>query len=241
MVSSTGMIDGFLAIVIVVLCILIGIFSILKSKTTLQKITGIVIICMGLTMLGPMIDFFTLLATNINTELWEIYPILGYIWILPILVLGAIMGAEAILPGKKKLLIIISALLGIIFEIVLFYTVMNEDPMVFIKSDTSILNPNESLLNMRIIIEEMLGIILIVSMIICLVMIFIIDGIGFMQKAGESSGVIKNKFILISLGWILFIVFGVIDSIIDLGDLISIPRMLIIISAGCLYLGTRPS
>ena len=241
MVSSTGMIDGFLAIVIVVLCILIGIFSILKSKTTLQKITGIVIICMGLTMLGPMIDFFTLLATNINTELWEIYPILGYIWILPILVLGVIMGAEAILPGKKKLLIIISALLGIIFEIVLFYTVMNEDPMVFIKSDTSILNPNESLLNMRIIIEEMLGIILIVSMIICLVMIFIIDGIGFMQKAGESSGVIKNKFILISLGWILFIVFGVIDSIIDLGDLISIPRMLIIISAGCLYLGTRPS
>ena len=240
MVSSTGMIDGFLAIVIVVLCILIGIFSILKSKTTLQKITGIVIICMGLVMLGPMIDFFTLLATNENIN-WEIYPILGYLWILPILVLGAIMGAEAIFPGKKNLLIIISAVLGIIFEIVLFFTVMNEDTMVFVNSDTSILNPNESLLNMRINIEEMLGIILIVVLIICLALMFIINGIGFMQKAGESSGVIKNKFILISLGWILFIVFGVIDSIIDLGDLISIPRMLIIISAGCLYLGTRAS
>ncbi|MBY9007505.1 MAG: hypothetical protein KGD63_12175 [Candidatus Lokiarchaeota archaeon] len=239
MVNLIGMIDGILVTTIVILSILIGLLNILKSKAKFQKITGIVIICIGLVMLGPMLDFFALLFTNLNIDPWELIPVLSFIWIAPILVLGISMGAEAILPDKKKLLIIISAILGIIFEIIMFIGVFAENNGVFDTSETWVLG--ESLYNLRIVFEEVLGAAIIVSLIVCLAVILVINGIGFLQKAGESSGVIKKKFMLISLGWIAFIVFGVIDSVVDLGNMILIPRLFILLSVLCLYLGTKPS
>ncbi|MBN1215164.1 MAG: hypothetical protein JXA99_06940 [Candidatus Lokiarchaeota archaeon] len=240
MVNTIGMIDGILALAIVLISILIGLLNIIKAKAKLQKISGIIIICMGLVMLGNLIDFFALLFTESHLNEPEIYIILTYIWIAPILILGTSMGAEAILPDKKKLVIIISAILGLIFVILIFvvlYGLEGDPPFTASKNYVS----GETLINFRFILDDPMGMLLVVLLIACLAVMLIINVIGSLQKAGESSGVIKTKFIMISLGWLLFIVFGVVDSIIDLGDLIMIPRLLILLSVLCLYLGTKPS
>ncbi len=241
MVELIGYIDGITAIAIVFFSIILGLFNSLKSKAKLQKITGLVIILIGLTMLGSVADFFAVLIDETNLMEASLYVILGYIWIAPILILGVYVGAEAIFPEKKKLIILICAILGLVFEILLIFISFNEVSNTFVANAME--NLGDELIRLRIDITLIpWGSLLSVMMALCLIILFIINGIGFIQKSGESSGVVKSKFLSIALGWIIFTVFEFIDKlIIDLGIFIFISRIGIILSVVLLYSGTRPS
>lgn len=230
-IAFEGWLDGLTASGIILSSAIFGLLSLYKSiklKAKLLSIAGIMIFFVGFLWLGPTIDFlFKLIAdNNINPE--EVYVILSYTSVAPALFFAIYLGSELIIPKYKWLLIGIFVVLGVIFEMFLWFS------------------PNQSFDHIKILEED--GLIdasfnrthptfLMVAFFLVSALIFL--GIGFAIKAKQATGLLRKKFTYLSIANIIFVICGALDSILTLPLAIGFVRVVMMTFALWMYLGLR--
>jgi len=231
--SWTFWLEGLTASSVISVGIILGLISIIKGrklKAKLLTVLGLAIFFIGFLYLGPTTDFLTVIITgsNITSEFWGlgIYGILSYLWIAPALVMAMYIGGELILPKRKWILVIIYMVLGIIFEYFLWFQtdntfVIDLVPGEIIDSSFVLLYPTFLLMALFIL------------------SILIFHGIGFLIKAIKSTGVLRKKFLLLGIGFIIFSIAGAGDSLVNPGIGLVIVRTAMISSIVLMYLGLK--
>ena len=231
--SWTFWLEGLTASSVISVGIILGLISIIKGrklKAKLLTVLGLAIFFIGFLYLGPTTDFLTVIITgsNITSEFWGlgIYGILSYLWIAPALVMAMYIGGELIIPKRKWILVIIYMVLGIIFEYFLWFQtdntfVIDLVPGEIIDSSFVLLYPTFLLMALFIL------------------SILIFHGIGFLIKAIKSTGVLRKKFLLLGIGFIIFSIAGAGDSLVNPGIGLVIVRTAMISSIVLMYLGLK--
>jgi hypothetical protein len=69
--------------------------------------------------------------------------------------------------------------------------------------------------------------------------IIVFHGIGFISKSIKSTGVIKKKFLLLGLGFLVFSIAGAGDSLVDPDITLVIVRLAMISSIILMYSGLK--
>jgi hypothetical protein len=72
-----------------------------------------------------------------------------------------------------------------------------------------------------------------------IISILIFHGLGFLIKGLKSTGVIKKKFLLLGIGFIVFSIAGAGDSLVNPGIGLVIVRLAMITSIVLMYLGLK--
>jgi len=232
--QPVGWLDGGTALSVVIFAAIFGIYSFYKSrklKAKLLAVTGVAIFSVGFTLLGPAVDFLVILITTTNlTPVW-LYGILSYIWTAPVAIFGLYIGFELMAPSKKWYILSIYILLAVIFEILLFYASFTDPELIF-KYPVPLPNGTD-LLSTSIKPTSIAFIFMMIFMISGL----IFNGFGFLSKAIKSSGILRRKFLYLSLGWILFIVCGMFDALFEPGPVTFFIRIGTMCSVVFLYVG----
>ena len=235
MLTVFGWIDGITASGVVIFGFIFGFFFLYKARKSNAKILtilGIVNILAGLMYLGVFTDFLVVLATGTNLDnTYGLVGILSYIWFAPVMVLALYIGAELLLPKRKWYFMAIIIIICAVF-VVLFFM----DPMGTFNFVPPLV-PGESLIDYNVNLFEPAGII----MAILLLAVLIVLGFGFLIKSFQSSGVLRKKFLFLSLGAICFCIFGLLEGLTAPGDILMviIVRIGYLISFWLMYYGLK--
>lgn len=236
MLELIGWIDGLTALSVVVAGTSFGLLSIYKSiklKAKLLSITGLCIISIGYTLLGPTVDFLVILTTDNNLAPFWLYGLLSYTWAAPLTIFGLYIGGELMIPKKKWYLVSAFIILSVIFEVILFYYTFTNPELIYVIPDP--LPNGTELLNTSFKLASPTFILLLIFLITGL----IFNGFGFLRKSFQSSGELKKRFLYLSLGWIFFIICGTLDGLFDPGIITFFVRIGTILSIIFMYLGIR--
>ena len=231
MVSIIGWLDGLTATGIVLFSMIFGLLSLYeakKYKIKLLAFAGLLTIIIGLYWLGPLCDFLSVLITGKNLSPLYIYAILSYVWTGPGIVVAMYLGAELILPNKKKSIVIFYTVLSIIFQLFIWFDTLN----VF---TFTLNNPGNDLIDTSF--NRAHPCFFIVSF--YLISAFIFLGIGFLIKAIQAKGVVRKKFLFLSIGFNVFVICGTLDSVFPPGIAIGFVRFIMMSFALWIYLGLR--
>ncbi len=236
MVSITGWIDGLTATLIILSSVSFGLISLYKSiklKAKLLSVAGIAMIFVGFLWLGPTVDLFTVLLTGANITPHPVYSLLSYLWVAPALIFAIYLGGELIFPKRKWILVGIFVVLGVIFEYFLWF--QTTDSFTWnVDTDPGFL-PGEDLIDASFVRLHptfiMVGIFLIAALFFL--------GIGFAIKAKQSTGQLRRKFTYLSIGFILFVVCGALDSILTIPLAIGFVRVLMATFSLWMWLGLK--
>ena len=234
MVSTTGWLIGGTALCVLTLCGIFGLFFIYKSKrldANLLFSAGLMIICTGLFYLGATADLLSIIITgeNLNDE-YGLHGILAYMWVAPAIIVAMYLGSELMLPKKKWYIVGIYAVLGIIFELFLFFDTMNAFTF-------ELNNPGEDITDSSF--NRTHPTFIFIAFFLVSALIF--EGIGFAIKAKQATGNIRRKFISLSLGFTIFVVCGALDSLVAPGIWLIVIRIGMITYAWLVYLGLKPT
>jgi len=209
LLDPLGWIDGITASGVVIFGIVFGLFFIYKARKTNAKILnylGLANLFAGLMFLGVFLDFLFVLVTTINMDnTYGIVGILSYIWLAPAIITAIYIGAELLIPKAKWYVVIIFIFLSIIFEILIFI-----DPFSAFKFEDPP-SPGQLLVNYSVQTFSIAGIL----MAIFLLTIIVLLGVGFLVKSFQSSGILRTKLFLLSMGSIFFCVFGLIEGLFE--------------------------
>ena len=231
--SLQGWLNGLSASGVVISGCAIGLFCIYKSRKSNAKLLfymGLLILCLGLTFLGNICDFLTIIFTGNNIDnSYGLVGILGWMWGIPAILIGMYIAAELLIPEKKWHIVGIYGVLGIIFELFLFLDTMGS--FIFINPA----KPGEDLIDEIAVVSSPVGIIAAIIFLSA----FIFLGFGFLIKSIQSTEVIRKKFLFLSLGFIIWISCGAIESFIGPIITIFIVRIVMISSFWFMYLGLR--
>lgn len=236
MLEPIGWLDGLTALSVVIAGTFFGLLSFYKSiklKAKLLGMTGLCLICIGYTLLGPAVDFLNILITDNNLTPFWLYGLLSYPWAAPLTIFALYIGGELMIPKKKWYLVSSYTILSIIFEAILFYYTFTNPYYIYVYPDplptgTELLNSSLKLASLPFIL-----------MLIFLLTGFIFNGFGFLRKSFQSSGELKRKFLYLSLGWFFFIICGALDGLLDTGIITFFVRIGTIISIVFMYIGIR--
>ncbi len=238
----TGLLNGVSALSVLVISIIIGLFSYYKSyklKAKLLSYAAINIIFIGLLWLGPTTDFLFVLITGANLpgDPPLIYPILSYMWVAPSIFFAMTIGTELLIPEKKWYLLSVILVLSILFEVLLFgftassFTFDLPSPVGSDIIDTSFIYPGAT--------ADFPWGLTFILIAVFLILNLLFNGIGFFRKALQASGVIRKKFIYLSLGFTIFTVASVFDSLIPPGILLPFVRISVVISSLLMFYGLK--
>ena len=208
-------------------------YVIYKSRSThlnLLFYLGLVFIFAGLIYTGDFLDFLTILITQINIDnSFGIIGLINWSWFPGVVIFAMYLGAILIIPERKWYIFSIFLVLGIIFELFLFL-----DPSGSITYDNP-LTPGEDLINDNLVFDSIAGI-----LVLCfLLSILIFDGIGFLIRSIQSSGLIRKKFLLLSLGAFIYIIGGILDGLFSPGIPLIFIRSAMGLSAILFYFGIK--
>jgi len=212
--------------------LIIGFFSLYKAsklKAKLLTVTSLTIIFVGLLWLGPTTDFLKILITDTNIEPVWVYPLLSYMWAAAGITFGMYIGGELLMPKKKWILVGIFIILSIAYEYFLFSNPEASFEFVVpspLGSDIIDTSSNYSYFTSYFLIVFILS-------------ILIFNGIGFLVKAKQATGILRKKFFYLSIGFILFGLVVIFDSVVPPMIALFIVRFGIIISSILLYLGIK--
>ena len=165
--------------------------------------------------------------TGRNYSPQHIYVWLSYIWIAPAVTIALYLGAELMVPEKKKIIVGIYAVLGIIFEILLFsmpyevFTFGDPAPGDLTDSGFNRLNPAYWLI------------------VLFLLSLLIFLAIGFAIKAKQATGELRKKFLYLSIGFLIFFICGVADGLFLPGIYLAAWRGAMMTFALFMYLGLK--
>ncbi len=226
-----GWLDGLTALAIIVSSVTFGIVCVIKgtrSNAKLLTYAGIMTLCIGSFWLGPTTDLFMWLLFEIHITPPEIYGLLSYTMIGPGVVIVAIIGGELIAPSKKKTLIVIMSISGIIFEIFLWgFT-------------TSSFKPFETPALGRLLdasFNTHYYTFFLIAFFLVYLLIFVAT--GFAVKAKKSIGILRNKFIYMAIAFYIFVITGLFDALLDPGIAIGIVRLFMCSFSVLMYLGLK--
>lgn len=201
-----------------------------KTHLNLLLYLGLVFIFAGLIYTGDFLDFLTILLTQTNIDnSFGIIGLINWMWFPGVVIFAMYLGAELIIPEKKWYIFSIYLILGIIFELFLFFDLSGSITYV------NPLNPGEDLINDNLVFESIAGILVLVF----LLSILIFDGIGFLIKSIQSTGVIKKNFLLLSLGAFIYIIGGILDGLFSPGISLIFIRSAMALSALLFYFGIK--
>ncbi len=229
------LLNGGSALGVVISNVLIGIYILykgLKLKAKLLKYAGIMIILIGMLWLGPATDFLTILTSTENLDPPIIYAFLSYIWVAPAIFIAMLIGTELITPNRKNIILVVVAVLGVIFAIGLIFFPYNNQTFEYDLPAS----PGEN------IIDTSFNLTFFSSWALAAILLFVIvfNGIGSAIKAKESTGVLRKKFTYLALGFIIFPIAALFDTLVPPGPLLPIVRITVVITAILLYLGLKP-
>lgn len=231
--TPIGWLNGLTASGVFLFSLIFGLFAIYKARKTHSNpllYLGLTYFFAGLIFTGDFLDFITVLITqtNIDNSL-SIIGLINWMWFPGVAIFGMYFGAELIVPTKKKMILIIYLILGIIFDVLLFYdppsalTYTTPDPL------------GSDLINDSLILESVVSILALIF----LISILILDGFGFLRRAIQGTGIIRRKFYYLSLGAFLYIIGGILDGLFDPGIILIFIRSAMILSALLFYLGVK--
>jgi hypothetical protein len=230
-----GWIDGITASGVVIFGFIFGFFFLYKARKSGAKILtilGIVNTLAGLMYLGVFTDFIVVLTTETNLDnTYGLVGILSYIWFAPVMILALYIGAELLIPKRKWYLMFIVIVVCILFEILFFL-----DPMgTFNFVPPPVLG--ESLIDYNVNMFTPAGII----MAVLLLMVLIILGFGFLIRSFQSTGVLRKKFLFLSLGSICFCIFGLLEGLTEPGLILMVilVRLGYLVSFWLMYYGLK--
>ena len=229
-----GWLDGITASLIVFISVFFGLFSFYKSiklKAKLLSIAGLVMAFTGFLWLGPTTDFFVKLITNTNLNPVTIYVFLSYTWVAPALFFSMYLGGELLIPKYKWLLVGIFIVLGVIFEFFLWTQPNPGQSFEFIE----VRPPVDGLIDAGFNRHHPTFIMVAVFLVSALIFL----GIGMAIKARQATGLLRKKFTFLSVGYIIFVICGALDSILTLPLAIGAIRVVMATSPIWLYLGLR--
>ncbi|MHA1884981.1 MAG: hypothetical protein ACW96S_08015 [Promethearchaeota archaeon] len=232
MVHWEGFLDGGTATLIVLSSVIFGLFSLYKSiklKAKLLTIAGLTMIFVGFLWLGPTVDFFSILIGPGNIDP-TIYVLLSYLWVAPALLFAIYLGGELMMPKRKWILFVIYAILGVAFEYFLWFDTNNS----FDQPITAAI-PGETIIDASFNTAHPTFLLVAVFLVSALVLL----GIGFAIKAKQCTGMLRKKFIYLSVGFIIFVLSGAFDAIIPVVLIIGIVRVVMAFFALFMYLGLK--
>ena len=231
--SLLGFVDGITATGIIISSIIFGIISFYHAKKLEAKLLGIAGLCMifiGLLYLGPATDFFMVLLTGENLDPPHLYGWLSYVWIFPGVICAFYLGAELIVPGKKKTIVTTYTILAFIF-VALIFTMPIGEGGVWVFNDIEEGDLIDSGFN-RTNPAFWLMILFLISMLMFL-------AIGFFIKARQATGELRKKFSYLGLGFLVFFICGVADALFLPGVYLAIWRGAMMTFALWMYLGLK--
>lgn len=229
MASNLDWLNGITVTGTFAFSIIIGILFIYKSRKTgviLLSYSGFMIFFAGLMFLGPIVDFISLIFTGYNLDN-GLYAILSYIWTAPLVITAIYIGAELIMPDYQRLLLFIFTVLSLIFVLFIILDPLSQFefiiPLGYNIVDSNFIFGRESFI-----------------IILCfLISILIINGIGILLKGLKSKGLIRKRFIILSISFDSYIIYAVFDTIFPHGPVVFIARILMISSPLLLYFGLK--
>ena len=231
MVSPIGLLDGITASGIVLSSAIFGILSFYRARKLGAKLlawAGLTMFFVGFLWLGPTVDFFMVLLTNTNiTPTWY-YSLFSYTWVAPALVVAMYLGGSLMFPKKKWWIVSIFIILGLIFEYFLYFQNANS-------FDYELLSPGEDLIDANFV--QTYYTFFFVAFFLLSALIFL--GIGFLIKAKQATGELRKKFVYLSIGFIIFVVCGALDSVLTIPVAIGFARVVMMTFALWMYLGLK--
>ena len=233
MLTLIGWIDGITASGVLIFGFLFGFFFIYKSKKTTAKILialGLATLFAGLVFLGVFLDFVIVLISDVNMDNTNgLVGILSYIWLAPAIITAIYIGSKLLVPKLKWVIISLFGVLSIFFYVIIF---MN--PFAAFHFDYPAI-PGELLIDYNTIIESPAGML----MAFFLLSTIILLGFGFLIKGFQSTGVLRKKFFLLSLGAIFFCVFGLLEGLTAPGLMVIFVRIGYLASFWFMYYGLK--
>ncbi|MHA1337136.1 MAG: hypothetical protein ACTSPW_15580 [Promethearchaeota archaeon] len=227
-----GWINGISASAIVLFSSLFSIIMLFKAKRNKSKLLlygSLMGFFAGMLWLGPSIDFFSILLTGNNLPNGLIYGLLTFIWAAPAFIASMYVGGELMLKENKTKLLILSYIIGFFYEVLLIFdlnnAVVNEpNPEGYELYDVSI-NLSHPILFLCII---MFGLLL------------VLDGIGTLKTAINTSGIIRKRFFYLSSAFFLFVFIAFVDGFLIINPIIlAIVRFCMIFVAWLIYLSLQ--
>ncbi len=228
--SLIGFLDGITAVGIIISSVSFGLLSFYKARkldARLLSVAGLLMIFVGLLWLGPATDFFFVLLTGKNISPLYLYAWLSYMWVFPAVVTGFYIGAELMMPEKKKIIVGIYTFVCIIFEILIFTMPLG----VFIIDQPISGNLIDSGFNRG---NPAYWLILFFQL---SSLIFL--GLGFAIKAKQATGEIRKKFIFLCIASLIFFISGVLDALTRPGVYLVGWRALMMTYSFFMYLGLK--
>ena len=228
-----GWLSGITSTGVFLFSVIFGLVVIYKGRKThlnLLIYLGLTYFFAGLIFTGDFLDFLSILLTDSNIDnSFGIIGLINWMWFPGVAIFGMYFGAKLIIPKKKWWILSIYLILAIIFELFLFM-----DPTGSIEYVNPTI-PGTDLINDNLIFESIAGILVLFF----LISLLLLDGVGFLRKSIQSTGVIRKKFLLLSLGAFIYIIDGVIDGLFSPGILSIFIRSAMGVSAFLFYFGVK--
>ncbi|MFX1241310.1 MAG: hypothetical protein ACFFA7_08695 [Promethearchaeota archaeon] len=225
--------SGITSLGVFVFSLVFGLFFVIKSfkkKSRLLTYLGLVYVFAALVYTGDVLDFFTILITGTNIDnSFGIIGLINWMWFPGAVVPAMYIGAILLTPNKKWYILSVYIIIGIIFELFLFLDLSGS--VTFVNPAI----PGNDLINDNLVFESIAGI----AALIFLVSLLIFLGIGFLNKGIKSSGTLRTKFLLISVGAFIYIIGAVLDGLFSPGLILIFIRSAMVLSAWFFYFGLR--
>ena len=201
-----------------------------KANAKLLRYLGFTYFFAGLIYFGDFLDFITILITGTNVDnSTGFIGIINWMWFPGVVIFALLLGAELMTPSKKKLIMIIYIVLGIIFELFLFFDTANSITYSYPAV------AGEDLINDNMVEDS----IMFYLTLFFLLSIIIFLGFGFLIKAIQSRGDIRKNFLYLSIGAFVYTIGGIMDGLFSPGIILILIRSAMIGSSALFYLGLR--
>ncbi|MFX1502225.1 MAG: hypothetical protein ACFFDH_14780 [Promethearchaeota archaeon] len=230
-IALEGWLDGITASLIVLFGLIFGLFFIYKSiklKAKLLCIAGISVVLIGFIWLGPTFDFLMKLNSDTNLSPVETYVYLKYTWFSLALFVAVYIGGELLVPKYKWVLVVIFIVLGAIFGFFLWFQTDESFKFIGVRDPDGLIEAEFNMIYPTFIM-----------LMIFLIVILIFMGIGFAVKAKQATGLLRKKFIYLSIGNIIFVIVSVFEAILTITTVLGIIRIAMITYAIWMYLGLK--
>ncbi|MHA1726767.1 MAG: hypothetical protein ACTSXH_18330 [Promethearchaeota archaeon] len=209
MLNSFGWIDGITSSFVVIFGIIFGSFFIYRARKLKAKLLiylGADSIFAGLMFFGVFLDFLSVLIVGQNLpNVLGLVGLLSYIWYAPTIIVSIYIGVELLLEKNNWLILLIFIILSIIFEVLIFLYPLESFNFIYPENTES----PEILIDYNINLFSVAGIL----MAILLFSLLFFLGFGFLRRAVQTSGIMRKKFLLLSLGSFSFCIFGLFEGV----------------------------
>jgi len=233
MVAVTVLIEGWFLIFGISTAITLGALFIRKSRKldlNLLTIAAFIVILSSFYYVGIVVDFISILLTGHNMyNPWGLHGILTFVMVFPALLCAMYIGAKLLFPEKVKYVLIIYLVLGIVFELFLLLNPLGAIEFVYPTIS------GESLIDVNIIpLSPAFFLVL-----IFIFSVLILNGFGFLYKSFQVSGALKRKYLILSVGFILFFICASCEAFLNLYLFSFFIRIGMVTAALFLYYGLK--